>query len=285
MTEPRPKGQPEGIFSAMKELIAFLVQHGYLILFVWVLGERIGIPVPSAPLLLAAGAMAGEGLLKFPFVLSVAVLACLVSDTLWFLIGRYRGGSVLSLLCRITLTPDSCVRRAEDLFFRHGSGALVMAKFVPGLTNVAPALAGIFHMSFFRFLFFGGFGALLWVGSFAGLGVLFSDQIEQVADYAMRMGRSFGLVLGGSLAAFILWKYYQRRRFLRRLIMARITPEELKSRMDAGEDLMILDVRHPLEFEADPQTIPGALYLPLEQLQKEKRQVVPGDREIILFCN
>jgi membrane protein DedA with SNARE-associated domain len=268
----------------MNQVIQFLLRHGYTLLFIWVLGGQIGLPIPAAPFLLAAGALAGEGQLNLAIAFALAVMASLLSDILWFQIGRHRGGSVLSLLCRISFNPDSCVRRTLDIFSRHGARSLLVAKFIPGINSVAAPLAGIFHMHLLRFLLFDGLGTCFWAGLFAGLGYLFSDQLEQVADSALRLGTFLLLALVGSLAAYSIWKYAQRRRFLRHLRIARITPEELKSKLDAGEDPMILDVRHSLEFKADPQTIPGALFLPLEQLEKGYPPM-PRDREVILFCN
>jgi ABC-type nickel/cobalt efflux system permease component RcnA len=139
-------------------------------------------------------------------------------------------------------------------------------------------------MGLFRFLLFDGLGACIWVAFFIGLGFLFSHQIEEVAQYALKLSGSLLGVLIASLATFVLWKYAQRRRLLRHLAIARITPEELKHKLDDGEHLMILDVRHQLEFEAEPKTIPGAFHFPLEQLQKEIPSF-PRDREIIFYCN
>jgi len=268
----------------MNELLQFIIQHGYALLFVWVLAEQAGAPVPAAPMLLAAGVLAGVGFLHFSMAFVLAMTASLISDFLWFLIGRKKGGAVLSLLCKISLNPDSCVRRTADLFYRHGARSLLLAKFIPGLSAIATPLAGIFRMSPWRFFLYDGLGAGLWVGSFMGLGYLFSGQIEEVAAYAMKLGASLaGLVFGG-LAAYILWKYIQRQRFLRHLRIARITPEELKRKFDAGEVVMVVDVRHPFEFAAEPQTIPGAFYLPLEDLDKEQSKI-PRDEDVILYCN
>jgi membrane protein DedA with SNARE-associated domain len=268
----------------MSELLQFLIRHGYTVLFVWVLAEQVGAPVPAAPLLLAAGVLAGEGSLHFTLAFVLAVAASLISDSLWYLIGRLKGGSVLSLLCKISLKPDSCIRRTSDLFYHHGARSLLLAKFIPGLSTIAPPLAGVFRMSLWRFFLYDGLGACLWVGSFMGLGYLFSGQIEEVAAYAMKMGTTLtGLVFGG-LAAYIIWKYVQRQRFLRHLRIARITPEELKRKFDAGEEVMVVDVRHPLEFAAEPQTIPGALYLSLEDLDQEHSKI-PRDKDVVLYCN
>jgi len=268
----------------MEETIQFLIRHGYLVLFIWVFAEQIGLPLPAAPMLLATGALVGEGQLNFAFALGLATMASLLSDVIWYQIGRYGGISVLSFLCKVSLTPDSCVRRTEEIFSKHGTRSLLVAKFIPGLNTAAPPLAGIFHLPLARFILFDCLGALSWAGSFIGLGYVFSQQIERIAIYALRLGTSLILVILGGLTAYILWKYLERRKFLHQLYIARVTPEELKQKLDGGEDLMIFDVRHSYEFEAEPQTIPGAVHLSLERLEKEDLNI-PGDREIILYCN
>jgi len=268
----------------MSELFEFLIRHGYAVLFVWVLAEQVGAPVPAAPMLLAAGVLVGEGFLHFALAFVLAVAASLISDFLWYLIGRLKGGSVLSLLCKISLKPDSCVRRTSDLFYHHGARSLLLAKFIPGLSTIAPPLAGIFRMSLWRFFLYDGLGAGLWVGLFMGLGYIFSGQIEEVAAYVLKLGISLAVLVFGSLAAYIVWKYIQRQKFLRHLRIARITPEELKRKFDAGEQVMVVDVRHPFEFAAEPQTIPGAFYFPLEDIDKEHSKI-PRDEDVILYCN
>jgi membrane protein DedA with SNARE-associated domain len=235
-------------------------------------------------MLLAAGVLAGEGSLHFTLAFILAVAASLISDLLWYLIGRLKGGSVLSLLCKISLNPDSCVRRTSDLFYRHGARSLLLAKFIPGLSTIAPPLAGAFRMSLWRFFLYDGLGACLWACLFMGLGYVFSGQIEEVAAYALKLGTSLTAFVFGGLAAYIVWKYIQRQRFLRHLRFARITPEELKRKFDAGEQVLVVDVRHPVEFSAEPQTIPGAFYLPLEDLDKEHSKI-PRDEDVVLYCN
>jgi membrane protein DedA with SNARE-associated domain len=267
----------------MNETIQFLIRHGYALLFFWILFEQLGLPIPAAPLLIAAGALAGIGQLNFALAFGVSVVASLLSDHFWYQIGRYRGSKVLSLLCHISLDPDSCVRKTKEIFARHGARSLLVAKFIPGMTAVAPPLAGIFHMRPLRFLLFDGLGAFFWVGIFISVGYLFSHQIEHLAADTSGMGPWIGLVVPGCLAAYIAWKYFQRRRFLHRLAIARITPEEVKQRLDAGEALLILDMRDALEFEIEPYTLPGAFQLPIEQLD-EKHHEIPRDRDIILYC-
>jgi membrane protein DedA with SNARE-associated domain len=267
----------------MNDLLDILVRYGYLAVFGWVFAEQIGLPIPAMPVLLAAGAMAGSGRLSLVLVLVLAGIASLASDVIWYWIGRLGGGRVLSFLCRISLEPDSCVRRTEESFSRQGARSLLFAKFVPGYSTAAPPLAGIVRMSFARFLVFTGAGGLIWAGVFVGLGWLFTRQLELVASYAMRLGSGLGVLLAAALVAYIAWKYISRQRFLRRIRIARITPEELKAKLDGGEDVMVVDVRHRVEFESEPTIIPGALHLMIEELEA-RHQEVPRDRDIVLYC-
>ncbi len=267
----------------MKATIDFLLRHGYAVLFFWVLLEQVGLPIPSIPLLLAAGALAGAGRMNLAMVVALPVLASLCSDLFWFEIGRHRGSRVLSWICRISMEPDSCVRRTEDLYVRLGARSLLVAKFVPGLNAAAAPLAGIFRLRLERFLVFDILGALLWVGSFAGLGFVFSDQLEDVAAYVLRLGISLAVLVIGSLGGYIAWKYFQRQRFLRELRIARITPEELKRELDSGTPVQIVDLRHSLDFEADPETIPGAVRMDPQELENRHTEIA-RDRDVVLYC-
>ena len=267
----------------MSETLDFLVRHGYAVVFAWMLLEQLGLPVPAIPVLLAAGALAGLGRLNLWLVLAASIAASLLSDTLWFEIGRRRGVRVLDFLCSVSLEPDSCVRRTEQMFGRYGVRSLVVSKFVPGLGTAAPPLAGIFGMRLPRFLLFDSLGALLYVGFFTGLGRLFSAQLERMAAGALRLGEWLALLLGGALAAYVLGKLWQRRRFLRVLRVARITPEALKQRIDAGEEVVIVDLRHPLDLESAPYLIPGALRLSPDDIERRHGEI-PRDRDIVLYC-
>ena len=264
--------------------LEFLVRHGYLVLFLWVLAEQAGLPVPSVPVLLAAGALAGTGRMNMAFVLALPVCAVGICDTLWYQLGRRRGVKVLKLLCRISLEPDSCVRRTQISFERYGGWALVIAKFIPGLNAMAPPLAGIIRMPWKRFVLFDGVGALLWAGLYIDLGFLFSGQLERATQHLNFLGRGMFAILAIALAAYVGWKYFKRRQFLRGLRIARITPEELKLMMDAHEDIVVVDLRHAVEFAADPETIPGAVHMDPGDLE-EGFEVIPRDRDIVLFCN
>jgi membrane protein DedA with SNARE-associated domain len=201
-----------------------VARHGYLVVFIWMAAEQLGLPIPAIPLLLAAGAMAGTGRLGVGAVVLVATVASMLADSLWFVIGRLKGVRVVQFLCRVSLEPDSCVRRTEEIFDRYGVRSLLISKFVPGLATVAPPLAGIFGMGASRFLLAAAAGAVLYTGTFAGLGYLFSAQLEMVADRSLRLGEGLVVILGGALAAYVLVKLWRRRRFIHRLRTTRITP-------------------------------------------------------------
>ena len=267
----------------MHSVLEFLLHHGYAVLLAWVFAEQIGLPVPSVPILLAAGALAGSGRFNFAGSIFLSLFACLLADSSWYALGRVRGIKVLQLLCKISLEPDSCVRRTEGLFAKQGARSLVFAKFVPGLGTVAPPLAGIFHMRPSRFLLFDTFGALLWSSLYVGLGYIFSGEIERIAEHAFRLGSGLGVLVVGGLAAYIGYKFIARQRFLRELRIARITVDELKQKIDAGEELVIVDLRHSLDFEADPHTIPGAFRMDAKDLE-EKDDRLPRDRDVVLYC-
>jgi membrane protein DedA with SNARE-associated domain len=267
----------------MHRTVEFLLHHGYTLLLAWVFAEQIGLPLPSMPLLLAAGALAGTAHLSFFASLLYAVLAAVAADSIWYYLGRRKGIRVLQLLCKISLEPDSCVRRTEGVFAKQGARSLLLAKFLPGLGTVAPPLAGVFHMRARRFLLYDVLGTVLWAGSFLGLGYAFSGEIERVAERLENLGGGLLVLVLAAFAAYIAYKYFARQSFLRELRIARITPDELKQKIDAGEELVIIDLRHSMDFEAEPETIPGAFRMDAKELE-EKSDLLPRDREVILFC-
>jgi membrane protein DedA with SNARE-associated domain len=267
----------------MTSLLDILVRHGYVLLAVWVFLEQVGIPLPSFPILLAAGALAGAGRMNFGLTLMLCASASLLADFLWYEMGRRHGIKVVQLLCRISLEPDSCVRRTEGLFEKQGARSLLLAKFLPGLGAVATPLAGIFQMRLRKFLLFDVLGVLLWLLTYMGLGYFFSSQIEAVALRAKALGSWAIVLLVAAFAAYVVYKFLARQKFLRDLRIARISVDELKQKLDAGEELAIVDLRHSLDFEADPETIPGALHLDSKELT-EKKELLPLGREVVLYC-
>jgi membrane protein DedA with SNARE-associated domain len=266
----------------VKQTLEFLIRHGYLLLFFWLLGEQAALPLPSVPLLLACGALARQGRMQWHLVLMYGLAACLLADNVWFQLGRQRGTRILRFICRIALEPDSCVRQTENAFLRFGMRSLLVAKFVPGLNAVAAPLAGRSGASRGRFLVFDILGTSFWISVYTGIGYIFSDQLETVAGYAAQMGSDLIILIAGLLGAWLGWKYFQRRRFLRDVAMARITAEELRELIDSGEDVLIVDVRGPLPDELS--AIPKALKIPTNEMA-ERHEEIPRDRDLILVCN
>lgn len=267
----------------MNELIEFVARNGYMVVFLGVFAEQVGIPLPSNFLLIVAGALAGLGQLELSIVSFLAIFAALLGDTIWFYIGRSRGFQVLGFLCRISLEPDSCVSGAKGMFIRHGERSLLIAKFVPGFSTVAQPLAGATGMQLSRFLVFDGFGSALWTVVFVGLGYVFSNQLENVIEVATSFGWWFGLIIFAALSIYIGWKFYARQRFLRKLRVARIKPEELKTMLDTNEQVMILDLRDQLDFDLNPNLIPTALRMEPSELE-ERYGELPLDMDVVLYC-
>jgi membrane protein DedA with SNARE-associated domain len=267
----------------MTEIIEFLLRHGYLVLLIAVLLEQFGIPVPSAPVLLAAGALAAHEHLNYAAVVLLSVAGALIGDLVWYEMGRRRGRRVLQFICRISLEPDSCVRSTEKIFARFGNRALLIAKFIPALGVAAPPMAGLLRMSLIRFMMYDVAGSTLWVLVFTGIGLAFSTQIEEVALQLARLGIWAFIVTLAPLAGYLSWKYIQRRRFLGRLQVARIAPEEVMRKLSAGENLYIVDLRHKLGMQADETRLPGAVHIEPEEIEQRQGEI-PRDRDVVFYC-
>jgi membrane protein DedA with SNARE-associated domain/rhodanese-related sulfurtransferase len=268
----------------MNQTIEFLVRHGAAVLFVAVFIEQMGVPLPAAPWLLAAGALVGAGKMNWAVALGSASIGSVAADLIWFYLGRHYGNRVLGLLCRISLEPDTCVRRTEGVFTRYGMKGVVVAKFIPGLSTLAPPLAGSSGVSASRFLFFDGLSSLLYVGCFILGGVLFSRQLEQIINALAGLGHGALGIVVAAVALYIGYRYWQRHRLLGELRMARITVDELHQRQEAGESLLILDLRSHFELEQDPAVIRGALHVTMDELRLRQKDI-PRDRDIVLYCD
>ena len=262
----------------------FLAQFGYVVLGVWIVAESIGLPLPATPMLLAAGALAAKGPFQLWLALTVSVCACLVSDFFWFAVGRKGDRKVLRLICRISLEPDSCVRRTTKLIEKYGAKSLLISKFVPGLNAVAAPLAGSTGVPWQRFFCFDLLGSIFWCGSFLLAGYLFREKVTTLADRLGHFKWQLALMLLVIIpAAYIAFKYRQRRKFIRELWTERITPEDLYHRIQAGEKVLVVDLRHPLDFLPDPRTLPQAVRILPEELEQGLAEI-PRGHEVVLYC-
>lgn len=264
----------------MDDAIHFLTQHGTFVLFAAVLAEQIGLPVPAVPFLIAAGALAGTGQIALGVAVGSAVCAALLGDQLWFELGRWRGRKVLTWLCRISFEPTSCVRRTEEFFARHGARALVIAKFVPGLSTIAPPLAGIMGLRLPQYLLYNGAGTLLWVGAGIGVGYAFSNQLEQAISVVSDVGPTMVLLVFGIVSGYVIYKALNRNRV--RHLVQRLTAQQVAEKIAAGEAPLFIDLR-PHGARQDVPGIPGSLPISLDDLIA-RHHVLPRDRDVILYC-
>jgi membrane protein DedA with SNARE-associated domain/rhodanese-related sulfurtransferase len=259
-----------------------LLLYGYLLLFGWVLVEQLGIPLPAAPVLLAAGALSAQHEISFAFALLAGLAGSLVADNAWFLIGRRYGRHVMRILCKLSLEPTTCVRRTEDSFDRRRGVTIMIAKFVPGLSTLAPPVAGQNGMGLGSFVFFDGIGAMLWVGSLLLAGRFFGDMLKRDPRLLDWAGKFSGGLLALGVLAFLVARIVRRRVILKELAAARLAPEELKQWLDDGEEVYIVDLRHPRQ--PNPFTLPGAHVISPQALAV-RHQEIPRDRDIVVFCD
>ena len=268
----------------MNASIEFLSAYGPMLVFTSVLLEQAGVPVPCTPWLIASGALArlGHGTIAVPIAL--ATIAAALGHLMWFFAGRRWGSRVLRLLCRVSLEPDVCVQRTENVFTRYGARALVVAPFIPGLTTLAPPLAGMSGMRMRRYLALDVMGDLLWTTSFVALGWLAGEPFFRLIGVVMGYAGSAAGFFAGALALYLAYKLLQRLRFRAQLRVDRLSAGELKRRLDAGEDLVLVDLRHRREVEDSGSTLPGALCISPDELDRRHGEIARG-RDVILFCS
>src|SRR5207253_8959507 len=227
----------------------------------------------------AYAAMGGNPLWK---LIAVGVLAAIIADTIWYLAGKRYGLKILKILCRVSLSQDTCVRQTESIFQRFGPSSMLFAKFVPGFASVATALAGAIRLNYFKFVAFDAVGAGLWVGAGVGLGYLFRDAIADVMAKLSSLGK-YGVVL--VVACFALWivvKWYRRHLFIKQLRMDRVTVDELRNLLDENKVQALVDVRSALT-QAATGRIPGARAIDMKKID-EGFKGVPVEGEVIVYC-
>jgi len=267
----------------MPVALDFFLKYGYLILFVWVLTEQLGVPIPSVPLLLTAGTLTATHKLNLPLVLVAIMLGSLVSDSLWYIMGKRYGGAVVKLLCRLSMESSTCVRRTENYFTKNGPAALLVAKFIPGLGSVAAPIAGQISMPYGSFVMFATAGILIWALTFTLGGRFFGDVLKQHPNALSWVAHFAVLLFVLLLLGFVFYRFLRQRAFLREIRTARVGPQELKGMLDRGQEVYIVDLRHPLDYLPDPRTLPGAVLLTPDKLVLQSDEI-PRDRDVVLFC-
>jgi membrane protein DedA with SNARE-associated domain len=263
----------------VKSLMQVLVGHPYLVLLASGLLERIGAPLLFSPVLVGAGALAAGGQLRFDVAVWIAIITCVIGDTVWYELGRKKGDSVLSMLCRISLEPDSCVRRSKVFFEKGANRTLIFSKWLPGVSHVVPAVAGLSGIERQHFFVTNTAGSALWIVVLMLAGYLPVERIHVASAVGPILFEASIVVLAANIGV----KYMQRRKFLKDLYKSRISPQDVRQMLESGEKIVILDLRHPLDSVADPRTLPGAIRVMPDEVTS-RADMLPRDEEIILYC-
>ena len=245
--------------------------------------EQLGAPLPSLAVVMLAGARGAGDWFYIGYALVLAIVASAIGDLAWFWAGRRYGHRVLRLLCRMTLSPDSCVRQTETVYERRGAAAIVIAKFIPGLATVAPPLAGALRLGVWRFLLLDCIAAALYYGMGLALGVVFHAQIDWLVERVEGFGAYAVAIVIGALALYVAYRWWDRQRFVRSLRAGRIAVDELNEMMSRGEEPLVLDVRSRTHRELDGRRIPGARGVDLDDLERTLAEI-PRDREVVVYC-
>lgn len=268
----------------MEEITGLLSQHGLLLVFANVLVTQLGIPVPAVPLLIVAGAFVAEGNIALAPLMAVAVAASLMGDTPWYLAGRRYGYGVLRTLCRVAIEPDSCVKQTENIFERWGPPSLMVAKYVPGFSTVAPPLAGMMQLGLPVFLSYSAVAALLWAGLPVALGAIFHSEVGLALEWLESMGAGAIAVIVSGAALYISAKLIERYLLIRFLRMVRIGVGELRELMSKDTKPIVLDVRSSTARKLAPYRIPGAIAVDIMAPQAALVEV-PPDRDVVVYCS
>lgn len=265
-------------------MFELLVTHGPALVFILVLLEHGGLPIPAAPFLVAAGALAQEGAMQPVLVLLAAFVACLIADHMWFILGRTHGRRLLAGICRLSLSPDTCVRKTDDLIGQHGARVLLVAKFIPGVSAVTIPTAAAMGLSYRRFILFDALGSLLWSAAYVGAGMIFSREVNRVIDAMRDIGGWSAMVVAILLALFIGWKVAHRARLRKLHRLVRISPQEFARLVADDPGLVVLDARSRLARAEDPRKLPKAIVV---EEDGDVFELLPGDARhsvIVTFC-
>jgi membrane protein DedA with SNARE-associated domain/rhodanese-related sulfurtransferase len=268
--------------------LVFFVHYAYLILFLWVLVEQLGIPIPSIPVLLTAGTLSATHRVSALSALLAVLVACAMADSLWYALGRRYGGRVLRLLCRLSLEATTCVSKTEGYFTRRGPVTLLFAKFVPGLSTVAAPIAGQTGMPYSRFLIWDLAGSVIWAEAYLLAGRFFGDIAQKSAPFFHLLSRFAGALFILMVLGFVTYRVWKQRKFLMQVRELRLEPSELKTMIDTAVEQgntppFIVDLRHPLDYLPDPRVLPGAIRIGPNELTTHN-EIIPRDRDVILYC-
>lgn len=273
------------LYVGMNNLLASVAHHGYLLVFVVVFAEAAGLPAPAALALVAAGAACASHLLSAPLSFLVAGIAMMLGDIILFFLGRTAGWRLLSILCQLSMNPESCILRSAESFYKHGKVTLLFAKFIPGVNTMAPPLAGSMKMRPAQFLRLDLAGTCLYILAYGALGYIFRDFVVRITHGLQSAGHAFGEVLVVAIVFYVAYRIWQYRRYQVTDMVPRIAVEELAKRMttQGAGDLLIMDVRSHGYYDSGAARIAGSIRLEPNQLAQEIESL-PKDKDIFLYC-
>jgi membrane protein DedA with SNARE-associated domain len=269
----------------MTDLLTLISHHGYLILAAICFAEAIGLPLPAALALVTAGAVAAYGQLHFYLVFLVGFLAMLCGDSILYFTGRATGWALLGLLCRLSASPETCILRSAEYFYRRGKQTLLFSKFIPGVNTMSPPLAGSMRMRPLQFLAFDAVGAALYIGAYAVGGYIFSDALRAITRGLRSAGSAAELIFGIGLAVYVVYRIWVYRKYRLLDVAPRVPAEELARRLTtaAPGSILIADVRSHGYYDAESERIAGSIRLEPNRLEEEIKGL-SKEREIYLYC-
>jgi membrane protein DedA with SNARE-associated domain len=268
----------------MKDLLGLVVHHGYIFLFLIVLAEALGLPVPAALALLTGGAAVASGALSGPAALLIAVTAMLLGDSLLYVLGSRMGWRLLGVLCRLSVDPESCILRSAESFYKRGRATLLVAKFIPGINSMAPPLAGSMKMPFIQFVGLDLLGALAYAFAYGSIGFIFRDFLAFIVRGFQAAGHVVEIAAIIAAIVFCIYRFsiYWRHRGDR--IVPRIQVGELaKLQTQYAEKILLVDVRSHGYYDPRADRIPGSIRLEPNNLSEQAKQL-PRDKDIYLYC-
>ena len=268
----------------MNDILQFLARHEGWLLIGAILGRQACLPIPANLVLIAAGALARAGNLSLPAIFFLSVMTFLVADLAWYDAGRRFGERMLHFVCGHTANPESCAGRATAAFAKRGVRTLLISKFVIGLDAVAAPLAGRYGVSVLKFIVFDGLGAALWTISYAALGYIFNTQLDRVATHVTRLGTLMTFVILAGIGFFLVRRFVRWYRMVRQFNLARITPEELREKLNADEDILLIDLQGRAGSTTERVAIPGAVRIDPHSLEQYRDVEIPASLEVVLYC-
>lgn len=272
------------MITPIDDLSAVLQAHGVVAVSVALFLKRMGVPVPALPFLLLAGAQGSRDVAFALMAWFAATLASVLADTAWFFAGRRYGRRMLGLVCRISISPGTCIRKTEVSFERRGAVTVLLAKFIPGVAGLAPPLAGALGMRAVTFSLLNLWGTVLWTGSGMALGLVFHRQVALLVLWLQQMGRDALPLVGGALVLYLAWL------LVRRMLIAhaagkapRIHRDRLSEMIGRGDPVVVVDVRG---LPVVPDTrIPGAVHATPGSDAFEALSTLPSGAEYVTYCD